>query len=104
GLNVSLESVTGANSFAKVNDGTTNSTTTNWAPRAAIGGLRPVHPGSAAVPPRRSSPGDNAGRGVHRQFRQIRPVADAGGLARRLRPHGPRQGPAALARPTPSRR
>jgi len=39
GLNVSLESVPAADSFAKVKDGTTNWTTTNWAPRADPDGL-----------------------------------------------------------------
>ena len=39
GLNVSLESVQAADSFAKVKDGTTNWTTTNWAPRADPDGL-----------------------------------------------------------------
>jgi peptide/nickel transport system substrate-binding protein len=39
GLNVSLESVPAADSFARVKDGKTNWTTTNWAPRADPDGL-----------------------------------------------------------------
>ena len=39
GLNVSLESVPAADSFARVKEGKTNWTTTNWAPRADPDGL-----------------------------------------------------------------
>jgi peptide/nickel transport system substrate-binding protein len=39
GLTVSLESVPAADSFARVKEGTTNWTTTNWAPRADPDGL-----------------------------------------------------------------
>jgi len=39
GFNVSLESVPAADSFARVKDGTTNWTLTNWAPRADPDGL-----------------------------------------------------------------